>query len=185
MEKVSVIVPVYKVEEYIDVCINSIINQSYKNLEIILIDDGSPDKCGKICDNYCKIDNRIKVIHQENGGLSSARNAGILKATGDYLVFIDSDDYVNPLYIEKLYDTIKSTNTLIGACNYKNIYDNEPVEEDKIHSFSTNIYTTEEYISLLFTELATVITVANSVNNSEKFVLLNNIAHYTIIFLWM
>ena len=84
---VSVIVPIYKVEKYLNKCVDSIINQSYKNLEIILVDDGSPDKCGEICDKYAEKDSRVKVIHKENGGLSDARNAGIDIAKGDYLLF--------------------------------------------------------------------------------------------------
>ena len=86
--KISVIIPVYKVEKYLNRCINSIINQTYSNLEIILVDDGSPDNCPKLCDNWLNIDNRIKVIHKQNGGLSSARNIGLKIATGDYVSFV-------------------------------------------------------------------------------------------------
>ena len=93
MKKVSVIVPVYKVENYLVQCVESIQKQTYKEIEIILVDDGSPDKCPEMCDEFAKKDSRIKVIHKENGGLSDARNFGIEAATGDYLVFIDSDDY--------------------------------------------------------------------------------------------
>lgn len=91
---VSIIVPIYGVEEYLNKCINSIINQTYKNLEIILVDDGSPDKCPEICDAFEKKDDRIKVIHKKNGGLSDARNAGLDIAHGDYFVFVDSDDWL-------------------------------------------------------------------------------------------
>jgi Glycosyltransferases involved in cell wall biogenesis len=90
---ISIIVPVYKVEEYLDECIQSILKQSYKNLEIILIDDGSPDRCPQLCDEYSNQDKRIRVIHKENGGLSDARNTGILASHGEYLLFIDSDDF--------------------------------------------------------------------------------------------
>lgn len=93
-KKISVIVPIYMVEQYLPRCVNSIINQSYKNIEIILVDDGSLDKCPEICDELAKKDIRIKVIHKENGGLSSARNAGLLAATGDFVTFIDSDDWI-------------------------------------------------------------------------------------------
>ena len=93
MEKISVIVPVYKIkEQYLKECIESISKQTYSNLEIILVDDGSPDKCGEMCDVLAKDDNRIIVIHQENGGLSSARNAGMQVMKGDYITFVDSDD---------------------------------------------------------------------------------------------
>lgn len=92
----SIIVPVYKVENYLEECVDSILSQSFEDFELILIDDGSPDKCPQICDNYKQRDNRIKVIHKENGGLSSARNAGLDIASGDYIVFVDSDDVVSP-----------------------------------------------------------------------------------------
>lgn len=90
--KLSVVIPIYKVEEYLDACVKSVITQDYKNLEVILVDDGSPDCCPQICDDLSKLDYRIKVIHKQNGGLSSARNAGIQLATGDYITFLDSDD---------------------------------------------------------------------------------------------
>lgn len=105
-ELVSVIVPVYKVENYLKECVDSIINQTYKNLEIILVDDGSPDNSGMQCDEYAKIDSRIRVIHKENGGLSDARNAGMKICTGDYISFVDSDDYISPVFIETLHKTI-------------------------------------------------------------------------------
>ena len=93
--KISVIIPVYKVEPYLDKCIQSVVNQSYKNLEIILVDDGSPDNCPLMCDEWAKRDSRIKVIHKKNGGLSSARNAGLDIAEGDYIAFVDSDDWLD------------------------------------------------------------------------------------------
>lgn len=89
---ISVIVPIYKVEPYLKECVDSILNQTYRNLEVILVDDGSPDNCGAICDSYAAQDSRVKVIHQENGGLSSARNAGLSVASGEYITFVDSDD---------------------------------------------------------------------------------------------
>lgn len=104
---VSVIVPIYNVESYLCKCIDSIINQTYKNLEIILVDDGSPDNCGKICDRYAASDERIRVIHQENGGLSAARNAGLKIMTGKYLMFVDSDDWLQNDCIEILYEIQK------------------------------------------------------------------------------
>jgi len=91
---ISVIIPIYKVEPYLRRCVDSVINQTYKNLEIILVDDGSPDNCGKICDEYAKRDNRIIVIHRENGGLSAARNSGLDVCTGSYVAFVDSDDWI-------------------------------------------------------------------------------------------
>lgn len=104
MPKVSVIVPIYNVEKYLPKCVDSIINQTLKDIEIILVDDESPDNCPQICDDYAKKDNRIKVIHQKNKWLSGARNSGIEIATGDYLCFVDSDDFIAPEMCEKLYN---------------------------------------------------------------------------------
>ena len=124
MELITVIVPVYKVEKYLRRCIDSIIAQSYKNLEIILVDDGSPDNCGRICDEYAKKDDRIRVIHQKNGGLSAARNTGLDIATGDYIGFVDSDDYIAPDMYEKLLSLIISENADIAICNYQMVDEN-------------------------------------------------------------
>ena len=115
---ISVIVPVYNVEKYLEECINSIINQTYKNLEIILVDDGATDNSGKMCDEFAKKDNRIKVIHKNNGGLSDARNAGIEIATGEYIQFVDSDDYIDFDMIELLYKNAKKYDTDISMCSH-------------------------------------------------------------------
>ncbi len=104
---ISIIVPVYKVEDVIHNCVESILRQTYSNFELILIDDGTPDESGKICDEYAKKDNRIKVIHKTNGGVSSARNIGIANATGEYIVCVDSDDYVDEAYLQGFIDVIK------------------------------------------------------------------------------
>lgn len=105
-ERISVIVPIYCVERYLTRCIDSIRQQTYTNLEIILVDDGSPDGCGQMCDDYARIDKRIKVIHKENGGLGYARNSGLEVITGDYVTFIDSDDWISETHIENLYREI-------------------------------------------------------------------------------
>lgn len=115
---VSVIVPVYNVERYLNECVQSILHQSYQNLEIILIDDGSLDNCGKMCDEFVKQDERVRVIHKQNGGLSDARNVGIEMASGDYITFIDSDDYVMPDMIESLMDIIIDRDVDIVQCNF-------------------------------------------------------------------
>ena len=107
---VSVVLPIYNVEKYLNRCIKSVINQSYKNLEIILVDDGSPDKCGKICDEYATKDSRIVVIHKKNGGLSDARNAGLDIMHGTYVAFVDSDDWIEPDMYQKLYENIRHFN---------------------------------------------------------------------------
>ncbi len=129
-EVISIVVPIYKVEKYIKKCIDSIIKQTYKNLEIILVDDGSPDECGKICDEYAQKDKRIKVIHKENGGLSDARNMGIDISTGKYICFVDSDDYIDDKYIELLYDAIRENNVEIAQCGIKKITEDEVLIED-------------------------------------------------------
>lgn len=116
--KVSIIVPVYKVEKYIRICIESILNQTYDNWELILVDDGSPDKCGEICDDYAQKDNRIKVIHKPNGGLSSARNVGLDAITGEYVTFLDSDDFWHTDYLKILTKFIIEENADIAQCNF-------------------------------------------------------------------
>lgn len=117
-EKISIIIPVYKVEEYLPKCLDSIVRQTYTNLEIILVDDGSPDKCGEICDKYAKEDSRIKVIHKENAGVARARNDGIEIATGDYISFIDSDDWIAENTYEILYNGLKEydADCSVGGC---------------------------------------------------------------------
>ena len=100
--KISVIVPVYKVEQYLHRCIDSILSQSFTDFELLLIDDGSPDNCGKICDEYTQKDSRVRVFHKPNGGVSSARNLGLDNAKGKWIAFIDSDDFVEKEYLEKL-----------------------------------------------------------------------------------
>ena len=117
-ELISIIVPVYNVEAYIHQCIKSIIEQSYKNLEIILVDDGSKDKSGKICDDYARKDKRIKVIHKKNGGLSDSRNAGITVATGKYIAFVDSDDWIEKNMYEKMYNECEKFGADICICGF-------------------------------------------------------------------
>ena len=132
-ELVSIIVPAYNVEKYIKKCINSLINQTYKNIEIILVDDGSTDGTGKICDLFSKKDKRIKVIHKENGGLSDARNCGIDIATGNYILLVDSDDYVDLEIVEFLYNNLKENNADISTCLPKKFKenDNDSLKDDK------------------------------------------------------
>lgn len=115
-DKISVIVPVYNVEKYIKQCLESILNQTYKNLEIIIVDDGTKDSSGKICDEISKSDSRIKVIHQENQGLSGARNTGLKNTTGEYITFVDSDDYIGNKMFEKMLSTLKTNNADIVEC---------------------------------------------------------------------
>lgn len=116
---VSIIIPIYNVEKYIEKCLNSVINQTYNNIEIILIDDGSEDKSKQICDDYAKTDTRIKVIHKKNEGVSKARNIGIDISKGEFITFIDSDDYIDKNYIEELYNLCVRTNSDIVICGVK------------------------------------------------------------------
>ena len=120
MPTISVIVPVYKVEKYIHRCVDSILNQTFSDFELILVDDGSPDNCGAICDEYAAKDSRVVVIHQENGGLSAARNAGIdwafANSDSQWLSFIDSDDWVHPEYLQKLLDTAVNNSAEVAFC---------------------------------------------------------------------
>ncbi len=115
---ISVIIPIYNVEKYLKKCIDSVISQTYKNLEIILVDDGSPDNCGIICDEYAQKDDRIIVIHKKDGGLSDARNAGIEICKGEYISFIDSDDFVSPYFIEMLYRGVHDYNCEIATVEH-------------------------------------------------------------------
>lgn len=125
-ELISVIIPIYNVEKYLSRCVDSIINQTYANLEIILVDDGSPDNCPQICDDYAKRDTRIKVIHKINGGLSDARNAGVEIATGDLISFVDSDDWIDKKTYELIVNKMEETDCNIGAFGYvKTSQDNE------------------------------------------------------------
>lgn len=119
---ISVIIPVYKVEEYLDDCIRSVVDQIYQNLEIILVDDGSPDNCPAMCDAWTMKDKRIKVIHKPNGGLSDARNAGIDIASGEYIAFVDSDDWIEPDMYEKMLAALKKEHADICACSISSCY---------------------------------------------------------------
>ncbi len=128
---ISVIVPIYNVELYLSKCITSIISQTYFNLEIILVDDGSTDSCPIICDKFKKLDKRIKVLHKKNGGLSDARNKGIDIAIGKYIMFVDSDDYLDEKIVEFLYTSLINNKADIATCNIANYYWNKPVINDK------------------------------------------------------
>ena len=134
MAEVSIIVPVYQVENYIRQCIDSILAQTFTDFELILVDDGSKDQSGQICDAYAGMDERVKVIHKKNGGLSDARNRGMDQAVGNYFMFVDSDDYIAPTMIEYLYQHILNENADIAACNYLYFFEN-----DRQKDFATNL----------------------------------------------
>ena len=137
---VSVVVPVYKTEKYLDCCVESITKQSYQSLEIILVDDGSPDNCGRICDGWAAKDSRIKVIHKENQGLSSARNTGIEAATGEYICFFDSDDFISLDFIERMITLAKAENTDLVVCGMVNASAEGKVITKYIPAFSEPVY---------------------------------------------
>ena len=154
MPKISVIIPIYKSEPYLKKCIDSVINQTFKDLEIILIDDGSPDNCGKICDEYASKDNRVKVIHKKNGGLSSARNAGLEVCTGCFVGFVDGDDYIDNDMYEFLFKNAVQTNAdVISCCNY------DVIDNIVFKNFSKDIILTEKnkIIEEVFTKKSTAL----------------------------
>lgn len=131
MPIISVIVPVYRVEQYLEQCVRSIQNQTFKDIEIILVDDGSPDSCGIMCDSYAKEDKRISVVHQKNKGLSCARNVGIKMAKGDFLCFVDSDDYIAPEYCEVLYDLLINTDCDYSVCDVCRFSDSDEINKKR------------------------------------------------------
>ena len=128
MDLISVIVPVYKVQEYLNQCVNSIVNQTYQNLEIILVDDGSPDHCPAMCDEWAEKDPRILVIHKENGGLSDARNAGLDVASGEYIAFVDSDDWLDCNLYKSMLSEMKKHKAKIAACGIVRVYEDGHTE---------------------------------------------------------
>lgn len=125
---ISIIVPVYKVEKYLKRCVDSILTQTYQNMEIILVDDGSPDNCGAICDRYKETDNRVVVIHKKNGGLSDARNTAIPLAKGEYISFIDSDDWISSYYVEHLYEAVAKCDADIGISWFENVFEGKALQ---------------------------------------------------------
>lgn len=136
MPKISIIVPIYNVEPYLHRCVVSILNQTFTDFECILVDDGSPDKCEEICDEYAKKDKRIRVIHKPNGGLSDARNAGLNIAKGEYIGFVDSDDWIHPQMYEILYKGIVKNDVKLSICAYEEVDTVEKFEPIENISFS-------------------------------------------------
>ncbi len=150
MDLISIIIPVYKVEEYLDECIQSIVNQTHQNLEIILVDDGSPDNCPKICDDWAKKDARIRVIHQKNAGAAAARNAGLDAANGDYIGFVDSDDYIAKDMYERLLTALKSGNVGGACCLFYRVSPNGEIVQDN-HSFGqSRVVSVKESLDMCF-----------------------------------
>ena len=157
-ELISVIIPIYNVEAYLDECIASVIAQTYSNLEIILVDDGSPDNCPQMCDEWAAKDSRIRVIHKENGGLSDARNAGIDIATGEYIAFVDSDDWIEPEMYEIMLAALKNENADICACNILSCF------PERRNAWGCEEYTvggSAEILSLLYRDTAYPVSALN------------------------
>lgn len=146
---ISIIIPIYKVEEYLSRCIESVINQTYHSLEIILVDDGSPDNCGEICEQFASIDKRIKVIHKKNGGLSDARNAGMQAMSGKYVLFVDSDDTIRTDHIEILYKLISDYNAEIAITSLIMYNEGETPRDSKTNNI-VKYFTRNEALLELF-----------------------------------
>lgn len=158
MEKISVIIPVYRVEAYLEKCILSVSAQSYPELEIILVDDGSPDNCGEICDRYALQDARIRVIHQKNRGLSGARNAGLDEASGSYILFVDSDDFIHSDMIRILYENMRETKADISVCGFLPVKDGEEVSFNTQEEQERKVFEGEEVMHCLqYRNLLTVV----------------------------
>lgn len=172
MPKVSIIVPVYNVEKYLDRCVQSLLKQTLHDIEIILVDDESPDKCPQMCDEYAKNDTRVKVIHKKNGGLSDARNFGIHAATAKYIGFVDSDDYVALDMYEVLYNNLIKENADISMCSLYNCYsDSEPEKQDRIDYYVLN---NKELIEIVMKAKITSVTAVNKLYKKSLF---NNIKY--------
>lgn len=147
---VSVIIPIYNVQDYLARCIDSVLAQTYKDLEIILVDDGSHDTSGDICDEYDLKYRFIRVIHKTNGGLSDARNAGLEVAHGEYVTFIDGDDYVHPNFVETLLQTIETTGAQIAACTWQELKDGDTPRKVNVEKASCKVYSQEDAINSVF-----------------------------------
>lgn len=144
--KISVIVPVYNTEDYLDRCVKSIVNQTYDNIEIILVDDGSPDNCPTLCDKWAEEDGRIKSFHKKNGGLSDARNYGFSEAAGDYVLFVDSDDYIEPDMIEFLYSLAEKNGADVSRCGFYFDFEDSGEEKENPYSKDEKIFEYNERI---------------------------------------
>ena len=147
MASTTAVIPIYKVEKYLSRCVESILLQTFTEFELILVDDGSPDCCGSICDEYAKKDSRVTVIHKKNGGLSDARNAGIEWAfacsENEWLTFIDSDDWIHSKYLEVLTNAVRETNCQISICGFQET--SNEVAEESTNSLNCELYDTETF----------------------------------------
>lgn len=150
---VSIVLPIYNVEKYLDRCIESVINQTYRNLEILLVDDGSPDDCPQKCEEWAKKDDRIKVIHKANAGLGYARNTGIENASGEYICFFDSDDYIDPSTIEKAYNTAQKNNSDMVLFGHYDVNAQGKIVRTYIPTIDKESYVSSEVQEVLLPDL--------------------------------
>lgn len=148
---ISIIIPVYNVEKYLDRCVNSVVNQTYKNLEIIIVDDGSPDNCPALCDEWAKKDSRITVLHKQNGGLSSARNFGFSHSNGEFISYVDSDDFISSIYVEKLYEMLNQNEADISCASYTPIQSEDFIPETDNSEYPVFVMDGKEACKELFT----------------------------------
>jgi len=147
---ITVIVTAYCVESYLPRCIRSIQCQTYRNLEVIIVDDGSPDRCGEIADIYSREDDRIRVIHKENGGLADARNVALGEASGEYITFVDSDDFVNNDYVSTLYDILQESDSQISVTTLNPVNESDYTIKDTSRKNNVKIYSSDDAIISLF-----------------------------------
>ena len=166
--KISIIVPVYNVEKYLKKCIESILNQVFTEFELILVDDGSTDNSGKICDEYAKKDSRIIVIHKNNGGISSARNNGLDIARGKYIGFVDSDDFIHPMMYKILYREIENNNASVVICKEEKVY-SDNFEYKKVDKYNLQYYNNRDIIEILYEKRETYVFAWNKLYDRELF----------------
>lgn len=152
-EKITIIVPIYKVEDYLFKCVNSILKQTYKDIEVILVDDGSPDKCPAICDEFVQKDSRVKVIHQKNSGVSAARNAGLKMAQGEYIGFVDPDDWVDSDMYAEMLVALKQSAAELAVCGYNYYHENGDVDPKRLYPISSNELISQKELMKRFSDM--------------------------------
>ena len=150
---ISIIVPIYKVEKYLPRCVDSILFQSYRDIDLILVDDGSPDNCGAICDAYAERDGRITVVHQRNSGVSAARNAGLAHAKGNWIGFVDPDDFVAPEMYEDMMNAVNVTGAELGICGYHYVDESGQIDQQRIYPAAGNEVLTQKELMSRFSDM--------------------------------
>ncbi len=167
---ISIIVPIYGVEKYLPRCIESILNQSHSDFELLLVDDGSPDSCGRICDEYASRDNRIIVIHQSNAGVSAARNAGLDRAKGEFVGFVDPDDYTEPDMYAEMISALESEHADLAICGYNYIDENGSIDESRVYPIKEDEMLTQKQLMKMFSDMPPTVRlgVVNKLFRAEK-----------------